>query len=373
MNEKENGYYSTRKYRLKCCTFLPDSILKKMILEGDEEQRNSAISNLQLSAGFRAARQLTADLPRMVTALSGQTAKNRTIYTMRNRCNQWNLPGDPVMHEGDDPSGQDEDTQKCYRSAGDVFDFFKEQFGRISIDDNAYPLNLSVHFCTKYDNAFWTPWSLSWAFGDGGGGFFKAGRMTDASVVFHEYQHGVTHYTSKFKYEDEAGGLNESMSDVFSAICEQKINDQSFEKASWLIGEGMIVDQIGKALRSLEDPGNTSKTHRWDEQIQHYDNFDPSMDPHVCSGIPNKAFYLVCKDIGENSWDKPGKIWYKALTSGVRPCCTFKEFADLTVNWAKTLYGNNEQKAVQNAWSQVGVKAGPITTKELFMPPAQFR
>lgn len=361
------------RHRLRGCAITPDFVWEKMIKEGSEEQRNIAIKNLEIANRFRTGRELTRGMPRPIYALSAKAAKNRTIYTMRNSENYLNLPGEAIMHEGDDESGHDEDTIKCYQNSGHVYDFFKETFGRVSIDDNAYPLNMSVHFGTNFGNAFWAPWSLSWAFGEGGDGFFKAGKMTDASVVFHEYQHGVTQYTSQFEYENEAGGLNESMSDVFSAICEQKMNNQGFEQASWLIGDGTIEDGVGKALRSMEDPGNTSKSHQWDEQIQHYDNFDPHMGPHTCSGIPNKAFYLGCKEIGGYSWEKPGKIWYQALTSGVRPFCTFKEFADSTLTWAKTLYGTNEAKALENAWNQVGIIVEGVNTKNISKINAKFR
>ncbi len=288
----DDKYNIKKEHKICECSFLDPVILKRMILEGDEKQRDAAIKNLQISAGFRTARQLTAGLPRMITSLSANNAKNRTIYTMNNSCNQFNLPGNPILREGEEGS-RDPDIYNCYTYSGEVFDFFKTNYGRTSIDDNGYPLNISVHFCNDYDNAFWAPWALSWAFGDGGGGFFKPGKMTDRSVVYHEYVHGVTQHTAKFEYEGEAGGLNESMSDVFCAVCEQKVNNQSIDQASWLVGEGTIEDSIGKALRSLEDPGNTSKTHRWDEQVQHYRDFDRNMDPHVCSGIPNKAFLFI--------------------------------------------------------------------------------
>jgi Zn-dependent metalloprotease len=34
---------------------------------------------------------------------------------------------------------------------------------------------------------------------------------------------------------------------------------------------------------------------------------------HTNSGIPNKAFYNVAKQIGGNSWEAAGGIWYVAL------------------------------------------------------------
>ncbi len=69
-----------------------------------------------------------------------------------------------------------------------------------------------------------------------------------------------------------------------------------------------------------------------------------------------KHFYLSCKNIGGNSWDKPGEIWYKALTSFVDFKCTFAKFANYTMHWAKALYGDSEREAVENAWNQVGVQ-----------------
>jgi Zn-dependent metalloprotease len=354
------------------CAFLDDSILEQLIKEGNEEQKNAAINNLKLSAMFRTARTALARQPRMIISLGAQTAFNRTIHTMNNSCNMWDLPGEIVLREGEDETRHDEDIKKCYGFSKNVYDFFKENYGRISADDNGYPLNLSVHYCGNYDNAFWQ--GQSWAFGDGGGGFFNPGRMTDESVVYHEYVHGVTQFTSNFSYEKEAGGLNESISDVFSAMCEQRVHNQNFEQASWLIGKDMIVGSIGKALRSLEDPGNQSKTHRFDRQVANFNDYRDDMDPHVSSAIPNKAFYLVCKALGGNSWDKAGKIWYKALlANNPKPFCTFKEFASDTLLWANTLYGADVKNVVENAWNGVGIQPEAITLETAFRINQKYR
>ena len=56
-------------------------------------------------------------------------------------------------------------------------------------------------------------------------------------------------------------------------------------------------------------------------------DYHTGMRIHYSSGIPNRAFYLVCKEIGNDgySWEKGGKIWYIALTDKLREYSNFQE------------------------------------------------
>lgn len=77
---------------------------------------------------------------------------------------------------------------------------------------------------------------------------------------------------------------------------------------------------------------------------------------HLYSGIPNKAFYLASVAFGGYSWEKAGKIWWETMNSGqIPPKCTFIQFADVTVEKAEELFGEDAAKIVRDAWSQVGV------------------
>ena len=77
------------------------------------------------------------------------------------------------------------------------------------------------------------------------------------------------------------------------------------------------------------------------------------------SGIPNKAFYEVARQIGGNAWEKPGKIWYQALLK-LSANTTFKDFAQATYITAGELYGigKSEQNAVKKGWEAVGIAIG---------------
>lgn len=148
-------------------------------------------------------------------------------------------------------------------------------------------------------------------FGDGDGEVFE--RFTRSlSVIGHELAHGVTQYSAGLAYRNQAGAINESMSDVFGALVEQYVKQESAKEASWLIGEGLFTEQVeGSALRSMKAPGTA-----YDDDVLGKDPQPDSMDSyvrtsadnggvHINSGIPNRAFYLLAEALGGNAWESP--------------------------------------------------------------------
>ncbi|MBT2513940.1 M4 family metallopeptidase [Arthrobacter sp. ISL-30] len=272
------------------------------------------------------------------------------------------LPGVVVRKEGEPPTG-DAAADEAYEGLGHTHRLYADAFGRNSIDGGGLALDATVHFGNLYDNAFWDGQQM--VFGDGDGEIFQ--RFTRSlSVIGHELAHGVTQYTAALAYRNQAGAINESMSDVFGALVEQYFNGESAAEASWLIGQGLFTDQVqGSALRSLKAPGTA-----YDDDILGKDPQPDSMDSyvrtstdnggvHINSGIPNKAFYLAASAIGGNAWEAPGQIWYGALTSGSLPTtCTFSRFAKATLSAAEELFGEDsaEHDAVKMAWDTVKVK-----------------
>ena len=284
---------------------------------------------------------------------------NRSIY---DAAGSENLPGKPVRKEGEPESG-DVSADEAYDGLGHTHRLYAEVFGRNSIDGRGLPLDATVHFGKLYDNAFWDGRQM--VFGDGDGEVFE--RFTRSlSVIGHELTHGVTQHTAGMAYRNQAGALNESMSDVFGALVEQYSKQQSAKEASWLIGEGLFTAQVeGSALRSLRAPGTA-----YDDDVLGKDPQPDSMDSyvrtsadnggvHINSGIPNRAFYLTADSLGGNAWDAPGRIWYNTLTGGTMPAtATFSVFARATAASAVELFGTGspEHDAVRQAWETVKVK-----------------
>ncbi|KAH7367465.1 hypothetical protein B0T11DRAFT_53886 [Plectosphaerella cucumerina] len=171
----------------------------------------------------------------------------------------------------------------------------------------------SVHFGKEYENAYWDPRRRQFVFGDGGE--FLGNFTSAVDVIGHELTHGVTEHVCPLAYMGMSGALNEHISDVFGIMAKQIEEDETAEKADWLIGEACIMPGVkGTALRSMKAPGTAYDDPRFgkDPQPDHFDDYVPMFEDmggvHIYSGIPNKAFWLVATKLGGYTWEKAGQI-----------------------------------------------------------------
>ncbi len=338
---------------------LPPYILRAIAENGTKEQANSAMQTLLTDNTFRAFRsQVVGEATAQALMSPPEAGKQRKIYDTKH---SKNLPGIIVRSEGDKPTG-DNEVDEAYDGLGATYDFYFDIFSRHSIDDAGLPLNATVHFDKKYDNAFWNGEQM--VFGDGDGTLFN--RFTIAvDVIGHELTHGVTQDEAQLQYFNQSGALNESISDVFGSLVKQYQLKQSADKADWLIGEGLLAKKVkGVALRSMKAPGTAfndpilGKDPQPANMKQFVKTFDDNGGVHTNSGIPNHAFYLAATKIGGYAWEKAGHIWYDTLRDAkLRPNATFARFAKLTVDNASRLYGSKsaERTAIGEAWAEVGI------------------
>ena len=195
-------------------------------------------------------------------------------------------------------------------------------------------------------------------YGDGDGNIFVDFTKSN-DVIGHELTHGITQYTSGFAYKNQAGGLNESMSDVFGSMYRQWSANQTVATADWLIGKEIIgPGAAAKGYTCLRDMANPAAKHCLAPQPTKFSQYQNGMDPHDASGIPNLAFYKAAKVIGGKSWETTGRIWYQALT-GFAPSPNIKMsvFANRTRTLAGSLFPGNAsiKTAVDAAWKAVGL------------------
>ena len=271
------------------------------------------------------------------------------------------MPGQVVRTEGEPPTGDDA-VDEAYDHLGATFDLYYDVYDRVSIDDRALPLKGTVHYSQDYDNAFWDGTQM--VFGDGDAELFN--RFTiPVDVVGHELTHGVTDYESGLIYWGQSGALNESVSDVFGSLVKQYQLDEKASDADWLIGEGLLTDEVdGKALRSMAAPGTAyddpvlGKDSQPSNMSHYLQTFEDNGGVHTNSGIPNHAFYLAATNIGGYAWDVAGLIWYSVLTGPQLPrSAQFTTFANLTVLEADQLFPDSDvADAVRDAWAEVGVR-----------------
>ncbi|SCW88015.1 Thermolysin metallopeptidase, catalytic domain, partial [Paenibacillus tianmuensis] len=227
-----------------------------------------------------------------------------------------------------------------------VYDFYKNKFGRNSIDGKGYQLKSSVHVGDKWDNAGWN--KVQMVYGDGGKIFRPL--SADPDVVGHELTHGVIDKTADLEYWGESGALNESIADIMGNAVEAK---------NWLLGD--LVTLTKPALRSMENPKLFGQPDRYQDR---YKGGNDNGGVHINSGINNKAYYLIAQGgthygvtVNGIGRDAAEQIFYKALVKYLTPYSNFSAMRVAAISAATDLYGANSAQvaAIKKAYTAVGV------------------
>ena len=345
-----------------CCAFIPDEVLERLARQ-DQEATGEGLTGgpraqelHQSRALSEALRQSRAEPWRPRSTLpsgavtAGVPAAIRAPGVRVFDCAHTTVtPGEPV--EGASP---DAAAQRVFAGTQSVAQFFLMAFGRNSVDDRGMDLCSSIHYGLRYNNALWN--GVQMVYGDGDKRLFLDFTLAP-DVMGHEIMHGITQHVLHLAYAGDAGGLNESLSDVFGTMFRQWRLQQSAQEADWLMGAevlGPVVRSRGyTCLRDLRTP---DAAHALSRQPLRYDQLQPGMDPHLASGPPNRAFALACLAAGGRSWETVGPIWYQTLLAlGPRPALGMPEFARRTRESANLYERGRYAQAVDLGWRQVGL------------------
>jgi hypothetical protein len=281
------------------------------------------------------------------------------------------LPGKKVRFEGDRKS-KDKEANNAYDFTGLIRSFYKDVYGRNSIDGNGMKFVSTVNYGDNYENAFWNGSQMTYG-RPGKDSPFKTFVLLD--VCGHEITHGVTEKESNMEYYGQSGALNESISDIFGELVQQRSKNIKAKDADWVIGDGIWKDDVkGRGLRDMLHPGTAYDDPKVgkDPQPAHMKDYVKTAGDnggvHYNSGIPNRAFALFATSAGGYAWEEPGKIWYEARkNAGSNP--SFAQFAYHTIEAAKKLgYGADVEK-LQKAWEEVGV--APSASEKDTLTPAR--
>jgi Zn-dependent metalloprotease len=342
-----------------CCFIIPTDVLKRFShdkkLSAEERQAfGEMVRYEKLWRDFRVdrtehLRAVQAILPSALTA----AAAGPPAFSVFDCRNGTKLPGVLVKKPA---TSTDASAKRAYTQTAAVARFFDQVFGRNSIDNGGMPLNSSIHYSVKYNNAFWNGSQMT--YGDGDGQIFVDFTQSN-DVIAHELMHGVTQYTLGLDYANQPGGLNESLSDVFGSMFRQWQAKQTVDKADWLVGkEIMGPAALARRYTCLRDLSKPAGKHCLAPQVTNFSQYRDGLGPHTSSGIANLAFYHAAMAIGGKSWEKAGRVWYGVLTgSGVKPKMTMKQFATQTRKVAGTLFPNEPavKTAVDAGWKAVGL------------------
>jgi Zn-dependent metalloprotease len=352
------------------CFAIPPKLLKRLAEKSSDEGRRVLNASADSASRLRTQRAAIAkqkkDLPPKAEP-SDVARYKRRIFDVGN---ELDLPGKVLRDEGENPVG-DPAADHAYDNAGLVLDFYFQIFSRDSLDDCGALVESAVHYGEGFGNALWTGERM--VFGDGNELISDLTQSID--LIAHELTHGVVQHLvpgglgavripvkdrkvegQTHELQGQSGSLNESFADVMASLARQWHLKQDVKKADWLIGADVLADEVGKAVRSLKDPGNRDLTYPDDDQIKSMDQYEEGADVHDGSGIPSHAFYLTADAIGGFAWEKAGLIWYDAFAT-LKPKSKFSDAAKATLRVAKKRFGDKskEFKAVEAAWLKVNV------------------
>src|SRR3954454_10806175 len=239
------------------CQIIPDAVLERLARDSRlsaEQRKNFAdpalidaqIRQLRVQAGKLSAGALSS---RQVAAVAAAAP----AITVADCHHGQSLPGTPVPNPERSVDGT---VKRAVVETKAVADFFRSVFGRNSIDNAGMTMSSSVHYGANYNNAFWNGSRMT--YGDGDGNIFiDFTKSTD--VIAHELTHGVTQFSLQLAYTNQAGGLNESVSDVFGSMFRQWRAGHDIKQADWLIGNDIMgpgaVARGFTCLRDMSDPG----------------------------------------------------------------------------------------------------------------------
>jgi Zn-dependent metalloprotease len=344
-----------------CCTchIVPKAALERFARDRSlpAEQRKSFADTMKIDTEFRRLRNQANKLTRvagLMAAAPVAAAVAPAPAIMVFNCNHGQtLPGVQLSNPATSP---DATAKHVFAETSSVAAFYSQVFGRNSVDGMGMTLISSIHYGVGYNNAFWN--GMQMTYGDGDGMIFiDFSKGND--VIGHELTHGVTQHSLGLNYSNEAGGLNESMSDCFGSMFRQWEAKQNVNQADWLIGKDIMGPAaLKRGFTCLRDMANPAAKHCLAPQPTKFSQYRPGMDPHESSGIPNLAFYTAAKAVGGHSWDKVGQIWYKSLTGfGPAPNMKMRAFANRTRAVAAQLYPGNTTvaNAVNAGWKKVGL------------------
>ncbi|WP_338864846.1 M4 family metallopeptidase [Myxococcus stipitatus] len=303
------------------------------------------------------------------------SALNRRLHIARNTTT---LPGTLVRTEGKPPH-TDPVVNTNYNHLGTVYNCYRDLFGRDSFDNSGSAITSTVHYGVSLVNAFWNGTQLVYGDGDG----VTASNLANSlDLTAHELTHAVTTYTSNLSYSGQPGGLNESMSDIFGAVCQWYGDSRVVSNRTWMIGDDVWTPSIpNDALRYMANPKQDGAS------LDCFNDYSSGTSVHFSSGISNLAFYLLAQGgthpRGRTTTDVPGigiekaaRIFYKANADFLVSNSGFEAAKVATEQAAVELgYDIATKDAVSNAWRAVCVgvisppTAVPITLAMAFTDP----
>ncbi|MFH8217845.1 M4 family metallopeptidase [Streptomyces sp. NPDC018057] len=238
-------------------------------------------------------------------------------------------------------------------AAGRVYDYFRAEHGRDSLDGHGMTVNSLVgvtgSYGTPYANAFWDGQKM--VYGGGDEEYLPFSAALD--VVGHEMTHGVIAHTANLMYAGQSGALNEAIADYFGNTIEASVYGiPADDPDSGLLGERLCRTKGPRACatRDLDDGRTTTGS------FVGVDFLNDNGGVHLNSTIFGGALWDARTELGAAVTDR---IVYRALTQYLTPLDGFTEGRAAVLAAAKDLgTGAAQLKRLKGAFTAHGIVPG---------------
>ncbi|MFG2603535.1 M4 family metallopeptidase [Streptomyces sp. NPDC048514] len=234
-------------------------------------------------------------------------------------------------------------------AAGRVYDYYRDGFGRDSLDGHGMTVNSLVgatDYGQPYVNAFWDGQKMVYGSGDDEYRPLSAG----LDVVGHEMTHAVIEHTAGLVYAGQSGAVNEALADYFgNAIESDAYHLPMDDPDSGLMGQALCRTRSPRAcaLRDLDDGRTTAGS------FLGVGFGTDNGGVHLNSTLFGGALWDIREDLGPDLADR---IVYKALTEYLTPLDGFTQGRNAVIAAAKDLeVGGKNVSAVRRAFTAHGI------------------
>ncbi len=294
-----------------------------------------------------------------ISTANGDTSSTCWSWPHSDPTTQWFTEGGPT---GSYPGGAsnypggDEDGDASYLFSIQVYDWFKNNFGRRSYDDDDEQIEVYMHVGGACPNAWANTTCLKFCNG-----------TVVLDIFAHEFTHSMGDETGDLDYVNQSGALDESYADVFGSIMDW----------NWIIGEGSSYatgcsGAPPGTIRNLADPTQCGDPDHMSNLCTSTNNFcnyhADGGGVHTNSSIPNKVAYLIAMGGTHNGLTMSGmgttklrQLYYQVYTREIGGNAAFMDARNATVRvaqqWQGIKHGITSQNVcdVVNAYASVGL------------------
>lgn len=244
---------------------------------------------------------------------------------------------------------RDETAISAYTNMITVYDWWKTNFDRNSLDDNGMAVKVIVHDNAMSDNAYWSSHDLSMHFCDNDSIQADVSTAGALDVTAHEYTHGVIRFiTAALPYHNAAGAIEEAYADIFGC----------FVDGNWTIGEDWMV------VRNIADPNDTLQpaglydSYYIDYTINSFDHGGVHTNSTV---ISHAAYLMAMKGIGQTELQD---LWYLSLRQGYDAASDFYSVRRNVLKAARMLeFPDDHIRIVEQSFDEVNIGSSQTISK----------